>query len=95
MSAPKHPVYTFRVNLQTVDFLSFLIPDRYQSDQDLGLTEGENHKFNRSTWLPGLTGGDNIVKNHDDTFTVYGMQAQYLKDTYTTGENPVLTLVTP
>ena len=54
--------------------------------------EGNNFENTRSSWMP------NDLKNnrqleHGDTFTVSGARAQYLKDTYTTGDYPLLTIV--
>lgn len=68
-----------------------LNPMRYQSDQDNAVTEQSNLRNTRSIWLPGLLGGENIsgitsnFLGHGDKFTVYGLKAQYIKDTYTSG----------
>lgn len=92
MSDVKHPSYTFRLN-STVDLIHYLHPDRHQSDQDRAQDEANQHAVLRSTWLPGLLRGENHVLNSDDTFTVYGAKAVYLKNTYTTGANPLLSVV--
>lgn len=93
MSDPKHPVYTFRANLQTVNVLSHLPPDRYDNDQDRGLENALAHKSRRSTWIPGLTAGENRVLSDGGEITVSGLKAQYIKDVYTVGDNPILELV--
>ena len=94
MSEPTHPIYTFRANLQTLNFLNNLQPDLHNSDPDLGRESADNHKTSRSTWLPGLTAGENRVLKHDGELTVNGLRAKYLKDTFTTGEDPILEIVT-
>jgi hypothetical protein len=92
MSNPTHPIITFRVNLQTVNNNSHLTPDRYDSDQDRAQTNQANHSETRSTWIPGIN-LDNRALKHGDEFIAYGQQATYLKNTYTTGANPTLTIV--
>lgn len=105
MSNPKHPIITFRVNLdnpsteqigpntnaRTTDVLH---PDMHDSSPDRGYTHSVNHKTQFSSFFPGFLVGENIIKNDDDTITVYGQKATYLKNTYTTGDNPLLSVVT-
>ncbi len=93
MSNPSHPVYTFRVNLETLNRQGHLIPDMYQSDPAQGKLEGDNQKFTRSTWIPGMLNGENRALKHGDEFTAYGNKAIYLKNTYTLGDDPLLTIV--
>jgi hypothetical protein len=51
-------------------------------------------KYTRSTWLASLFPGvEFIAEKEGYVFTAYGQKAQYLKDTYTTGTDPVLKLV--
>jgi hypothetical protein len=96
MSDPEHPVITFQVNLtplstEDVGPLTNLLnphvlhPDRHQSDQDNAVAEFSNRENNRSTWLPGLLAGENRALKHGDQFTVNGLKALYIKDTYTSG----------
>lgn len=87
-----HPTIVFEVNLETVDRVSTLVPEMYQSSPDRGRTDADNQKTLRSTWIPGLNRGNHELK-HGDQFTVQGMQAYYLKTTYTTGSNPILKII--
>jgi len=99
-----HPVITFEVNLDVPKTEAFgpltsetevriLHPDRHQNDQDKAVTDIDNHKNNKSTWIPGLTVGENRALKHEDQFTADGLRATYLKDNYTTGLNPILKVV--
>ena len=87
MSNPTHPIYTFRINLQTLQNTSWLQP--YTSG------EGTNMKNTRSTWLCNYFPGSQFIANKDAfEFTAYGLQAQYLKDLYCHNlPDDVLTLV--
>lgn len=104
MSYPTHPVITFRVNLDNPSSeqigpntnarsTAVLHPDMHDSDADRGRTNSVNHKTQFSSWLPGFLCSENIVKNDDGTITAYGQKATYLKNTYTTGTNPLLSVV--
>ena len=104
MSNPKSPIITFTVNLArnasesigpitNAKDTGMLHPDRHDSDQDRGYAAQVQHDSLRSTYLPGFLTGENIIANNDGTITAYGLKAQYLKDTYTTGNNPILTVV--
>jgi len=105
MSNPKVPIITFTVNLtrpmsekvnpvtNSNSTTAVLHPDRFQSDQDVAIASAAQHDALKSTWLPGFLAGENIVQNNDGSITAYGMKAVYLKDTYATGDNPVLTVV--
>ncbi len=33
----------------------------------------------KSTWIPGRSAGDNLIKKHGDIFTLYGGDAIYLQ----------------
>jgi hypothetical protein len=91
------PVLTFQVNLElnTTEAIGpntnlvnphILHPMRYQTDQDNAQTEQSNIKNTRGLWLPGLSGANNISSlGHGERFTVRGLQAIYIRDTYTTG----------
>lgn len=95
MSNPTHPVYTFRINLQTLQRYSWSLPNRTTLDGNETVSEADNQKAARSTWLCNLAPGCNfIVNEHDGTFTAYGQQAHYLKTLYVTGSSEdVLQLV--
>jgi hypothetical protein len=71
-----------------------LSPDRHQNDQDNALVENSNRQSTRSLYLPGLLVGENRAGNHGlggtnlvhgSMFTVKGLKALYIKDTYTNG----------
>jgi len=104
MSNPKSPIITFSVNIAAPMQESIgpvtnskntavLHPDRHVDDQDVGYQQQVQHDTLRSTYIPGFLNGENIVKNNDGTITAYGMKAKYLMDTYTTGANPILSVV--
>lgn len=104
MSNPKSPIITFKVNLSrnmseaigpvtNTKNTAMLHPDRHNSDQDRGQAAQVQHDSLRSSYLPGFLTGENIIANNNETITAYGLKAQYLKDTYTTGDNPILTVV--
>lgn len=58
-----------------------LHPDMYTSDPDRGLASIANHAAQISTWVPGLTAGDNIVaKGGVETATITGQQGVYIQD---------------
>ncbi len=100
----KHPIYTFRVNLDVTATEAIgpntnqvsptlLQPDQYQSSPDLGRSQASVRDLQRLTWLPGLLAAGNVYINDDGTITAYGQQGFYIKNTYTTGPNPLMTLV--
>jgi hypothetical protein len=77
---------TFSVNLET--------PLRNSHAPASNLrTEGDNFEDTRNTWFPNDL-LDNRKLQHGDEFTVSGARAKYLKDTYTTGDYALLTIVT-
>ena len=99
-----HPVITFRVNLERARDeaigpntnsrdVNLLHPDLHDNDPERGRTNAAQHDLNKSTWLPGLLAAENIVQIDNNTFTAYGQKATYLKNTYTTGPNPLLEIV--
>ena len=104
MSNPKHPIITFTVKLDR--FLNekigpntnqrstnVLHPDMHDNDEDRGRTNSAQHDALKSTFLPGLLAGENVIQNDDGTITAYGMKAKYLLDTYATGDEALLTVV--
>lgn len=104
MSNPLTPIITFSVNLDRAgsenvgpvtnpNNTAVLHPDRHDNDQDRGYSNEVQHDANKSTFIPGFLTGENVVKNDDGTITAYGMKAKYLQDTYTTGDNPILSVV--
>jgi len=78
----------------TVTFSVNLLPDNYYSSkQPYNLTrDGPNFEYTRSIWLPNLF-RDNHDLKQGNTFVSYDNRAQYLINTYTTGTNPLLTVV--
>ena len=90
-----NPTITFKVNL-TPDLISILHPDRHQSDQDIAQAQAAHRASLRNTYIPGVLRGENIEMKHDGTFTVSGMKAKYILDTYATdrpGQPAILTVV--
>jgi hypothetical protein len=98
-----HPVYSFVVNLDltTTEVIgpvtnqltvTVLHPDMYQSSPDLGAAQRAVRTLQRYSWFPGLLASGNLDIKDDGTITAWGAQGKYLKDTYTTGVNPLLTL---
>lgn len=103
MSEPSSPVIVFEVDLSLDDNIvvgpltnerttGILHADRFQSNADTAISAIDGRKNFRSTWIPGLANG-NVAKKHGDRFTAYGQKAVYLKNTYTTGANPILKII--
>jgi hypothetical protein len=90
---PRSPIITFSVNL-TPDLVTVLHPARSASNQDTGIAAAAQFANTRSTFLPGLTAGENRELAHSGRFTSYGMRAKYIKDTYATGASAILSVVT-
>ena len=90
MSNPS-PTYTFTVNLKVLNRYSGLHPDACTQQTNFQETIDNRGNY-MSTWLPGLT-RDNHNNKNGDTVVAYGLQGKYLNDNYTTGDNPILTLV--
>ena len=102
MAEPKHPIITFSVNLGRFSEekvgpitnsrnVNLLHPDMHDNDQDRGRTNSANHATQFSSHIPGLTAGENRKLSDDGSFTAYGLRADYLRRTLTTGDNPYLT----
>lgn len=99
----KHPIYTFRVNLDRLrneavgpntnqKSVNLLHPDMHTSSPDQGRTNAAQHQRSNIAVLPGLFPGVRFDINDDGTITAYGQQAVYLKTTFADVENPLLTL---
>lgn len=58
----------FRINLKPIN--SGLLTD----------TEASQFANTMDVFIPGLLGGENITKNHGETFTLTGQKAYYLKN---------------
>lgn len=94
MSNPTWPVYTFRVNLETLQRYSASQPYRTITEGNETVSEADNMKNTRSTWLGLLPANvQNLVKKHGDEFTLYGLQAKKVKDLYTGSTDSVLQVV--
>lgn len=84
-SQVSHPTIVFRVNLETVDRQGHLVPNRTTTSGNETTSEADQQKNNRSIYIPGLTGAENIQRlKHNDTFTVKGAKAVYLKKLHVT-----------
>jgi len=81
-SQPTHPVIVFQVNLETQNRLGHLVPNNTVLAGNETVTEADQMKNTRSTYIPGLTGAENMLYKHGDTFTVKGQKASYLKKLY-------------
>jgi len=103
-SQPNNPVIVFSVNLTPVTETTIgpltnsrttgiLSPDRFQSSPDQAFIDMATRDNYISTWLPGLLDGENRKLKAGDTFTVKGEKAYYIKQRYTTGTNPILSVV--
>lgn len=83
--ATLQPVITFQVNLQTVNALSHLPPDRHRTDQDAVIADLNARSDTRSFILP-----NGVAYKHGDKFTLSGLEAIRIRDLLTTGDNPML-----
>lgn len=101
--AIKHPIYTFRVNLDRLKQESIgpntnlrtgtvLHPDMHDNSPDRGNTNAAQHQSGNISWLPGFLRGENIIVHDNGTITAYGQRAVYLKQTYADVANPLLTI---
>jgi hypothetical protein len=90
---PRSPIITFSVNLAP-NLVNYLHPARSTANQDTAITDAAQFANTRSTFIPGLTAGENRDLSHGGTFTAYGMRAKYIKDTYATGTSAILAVVT-
>lgn len=75
---------------------STLHPDRCQTDQDRAISDIAQHRKLIDAYLPGLLRGENVEIHNDGTFSVSGMKAKYILDTYATdrpGQPAMLTVV--
>lgn len=104
MNNPTWPVYTFQVNTNTPMLYSWNMPVNTQPPCNMP-SEEIPLPYTRSTWLCSLLPGFQFIRGAGanpvtpgqpppTTFTVYGQQATYLKNTYITGSpDDVLILV--
>lgn len=103
-SSIKHPVYTFQVNINlnsneaigpvtNQSFVSVLHPDLYQSSPDLGRAQKVVRHLQNTTWFATEHAAGNIEIKDNGTIVVYGSHGTYLKNTFTVGNNPLLTLI--
>jgi len=85
-SQPAWPVYTFRVNLETLRRYDWVQPVATQLVGNETVIEADNLKYTRSSWLCSMFPGYEFIDDKQGvTFTAYGKKAQYLKDTYVKG----------
>ena len=96
MANPK-PAITFRVNTETLNRQGHLVPNRVEASGNETVSEADNQKNTRSiAMIPGLLMANMPTGyKHGDTFTLYGKQAFYIKDTYCLGNaDDLLAVVT-
>ena len=100
----KHPIITFQVNLDrprneqigpntNSKDTNLLHPDLHDNSPDRGRINSVNHDTQKISWMPGFLAGENIFLNDNGSITAFGRKATYLKDTYTTGPDPLLTIL--
>jgi hypothetical protein len=77
--------------MATIVFQINLATERLSSDQYIQDPTGIQKSF-RSTFLPDVLVNNHILKDGNQ-FTATGDNAQYLKTLYTTGSNPLLTII--
>lgn len=103
-SSLQHPVYVFRVKLNRPTTqkigpvtnsrnVTTLHPDMHDSSADRGRVNAAQHDAQKLAFLPGLLASGGILRNDDETFTAYGAQAVYLRQTYVDGPEQLLELV--
>jgi len=61
---------------------------QHQTSPDRGRTDRANFPNTMSTWIPGLTAGENRQLKETGQFTVSGQRASYIRDTYGIGFAP-------
>jgi hypothetical protein len=92
-SQPTHPVITFKVSLPTQQLNDWCGPEKNTSYPDMGRQSALQQAANRICWFPGKTCGDNLYHRDGDTFTLYGLQAQYYRTEIAKGNFPELSIV--
>jgi len=96
-----HPTLTFTVNFThfigvgelfgpntNTRKVTMLPPPQHQTSPDRGRTDRANFPNTMSTWIPGLTAGENRQLKETGQFTVSGQRATYIRDTYGIGFAP-------
>jgi len=86
MANPK-PAITFRVNTETLNRQGHLVPNRVEASGNETVAEADNQKYTRSiAMIPGLLMANMPTGyKHGETFTLYGQQAFYMKETHCKG----------
>jgi hypothetical protein len=62
-----------------------LHPDRHRGSQDAAVASMASRGGSRSVYIPSRTAAANVYRKHGDTFTLYGEDALYIRDTYAIG----------
>lgn len=62
-----------------------LHPDRHGGN-DFAIASVADRRNHRSTWLPGLLGGENIAAKHSDIRVVKGLKGHYVDVNYEDSE---------
>lgn len=76
---------TFQVNLETPSLLAH--------SQPVSPTDTTVFRDTRSTWLPNYLVNNRALKDGDQFTVTSSTLIKYLKDTYTTGDDPLLEVV--
>jgi hypothetical protein len=86
MSTP-WPTYTFKVKLTSPQLASWAVPYNTQPLGNETEAESVNIPKTFTSWIPGKLPGPNVAQKNlsGQTFTVYGEQAIYYKNTYANG----------
>ena len=92
------PMYTFQVNLETVNRTGSALPNRTSTMGNETVSEANEQKYQRTIFLPNVTGGGFVYRHqtfpadkaagqgyyhHGDQVVAYGKAGMYLKNTYT------------
>lgn len=103
-SAILHPIYYFQINLDlnanelvgpvtNQQSVNVLHPDQHQTSPDLGRAQRAVRSLQNHSWFPTMLQAGNIDIRDDGTLVAYGSAGTYLKQQFTTGSNPLLTVL--
>jgi hypothetical protein len=103
-SAILHPIYYFQVNLDLNESEVFgpvtnqstvriLHPDQHQTSPDLGRTQRVVRKLQNLSWFATMSAAGNLEVRDDGTLIAYGQNGTYLKNNFTSGSAPLLTVL--
>jgi hypothetical protein len=103
-SAIKHPIYLFQVNLDlnknelvgpttNQRSVNVLHPDQHQTSPDVGRAATVIRALQNHSWFATMFGAGNIEVRDDGTLLAYGSHGTYLKQNFSTGATPLLTVL--